>query len=77
MQAFTQEVEDNVNCVTDANVDRMKKQLRTIILKAAHSKIGLKKVGNRKQEWLTEEVKNLIEERDLVRSSNNQETLPN
>ena len=23
MQAFTQEVEDNVNCVTDANVDRM------------------------------------------------------
>ena len=78
MQAFTQEVEDNVNCViTDVNVDKMEKQLRTIILKAAHSKIGLFPVVNWKQEWLTEEVKDLIEERDKVWASNNLETIPN
>ena len=72
IDGFTQEVEHMVNNITRSNVNKMEQQLRTTILKDAYSKIGMKKVGNRNQEWLTNEIREFIYEIDTIRRTDNQ-----
>ena len=66
---YQQEIEEDVDYMEDGSPEEMETQLREAITISAKRNIGTKKVSNQAKPWMTQEIKDAIRERNILRKN--------